>query len=353
MKRITYAHMDIVMTTSVRRRIPRLIGASCISAALLVTVGATTAIAATQSPTEVSATAPTDSSGTDPSGGNSTGSSDTGSSNTSSTDTSGSGITDTTHQDTNAGGQTSTDTSGAGTTDTTHQDTNAGGQTSTDTSGAGTTDTTHQDTNAGGQTSTDTSGAGTTDTTHQSTNTSGHNNGQPGTDTSGTGLGKPTPVPVGTPQRNPNDNSATPFVDQYNKLTPAQQGVVNQGAVCVTGGLSKQIGKVLKLATKNGDKDFEIFMAAYNGAVMGKDITTGEIYDLAWATAESIPGRTGTIASCIRVGEKVIQQYDEQITKQTAEETNQKLPGLKNTGPVKIQQAPGVQQNPLSTGKAG
>ncbi|WP_329363020.1 hypothetical protein [Streptomyces sp. NBC_01483] len=41
------------MTTTIRGRIPRLICASCISSALLISAGATTAIAATQSPTDV------------------------------------------------------------------------------------------------------------------------------------------------------------------------------------------------------------------------------------------------------------------------------------------------------------
>ncbi|WP_331758844.1 hypothetical protein OH782_42425 (plasmid) [Streptomyces sp. NBC_01544] len=50
--------MDIVMATTVRRKIPRLIGASCLTTGLLVSAGATTAVAASQSPSEVSAAAP-------------------------------------------------------------------------------------------------------------------------------------------------------------------------------------------------------------------------------------------------------------------------------------------------------
>ncbi|MFF0051657.1 hypothetical protein [Streptomyces sp. NPDC005498] len=50
--------MDIVMTTTVRRKIPRLICASCLTTGLLVSAGATTAVAASQSPSEVSAAAP-------------------------------------------------------------------------------------------------------------------------------------------------------------------------------------------------------------------------------------------------------------------------------------------------------
>ncbi|MFD4914778.1 hypothetical protein ACFWNR_16305 [Streptomyces virginiae] len=46
--------MDIAMTTSVRRRIPRLICASGISAALLASGGVTAAIAASQSPSDAS-----------------------------------------------------------------------------------------------------------------------------------------------------------------------------------------------------------------------------------------------------------------------------------------------------------
>ncbi|MFC6987182.1 hypothetical protein [Streptomyces cirratus] len=52
------------MTVTVRRRIPRLICASCISSALLVSAGAATAVAASQSPTNASVqTAPRDDTG--------------------------------------------------------------------------------------------------------------------------------------------------------------------------------------------------------------------------------------------------------------------------------------------------
>ncbi|MGW6403666.1 hypothetical protein [Streptomyces sp. NPDC055134] len=53
------------MTTTARRKVPRLICASCISSALLISAGATTAIAATQSPTPVQQIPRDDSGGTD------------------------------------------------------------------------------------------------------------------------------------------------------------------------------------------------------------------------------------------------------------------------------------------------
>ncbi|MER5618746.1 hypothetical protein [Streptomyces sp. NPDC002215] len=243
-------------------------------------------MAVPQPATEVSE-APTDSGG-DPSDSNSTGSSDTGS-----------GTDQGTDQGIGTSGDQSTDTS-----------TDHGTDQSTDTSGDQSTDTsTDHGTDTSGDQSTDTS---TDHGTDQSTDTSTDH----GTDTV---ISEPT-------HKRTRGNGG--LIETYNKLTPAQQEVVNQGASCATGGLSKQIGKVLKLATKDGDKDFEIFNAAQNGATAGKDVATGDIYNLAWGTAESIPGPAGTVASCIRVGEKVTTAYVEQVEKQTAEETNKKLPSL-------------------------
>ncbi|MFE0715658.1 hypothetical protein ACFW2T_14360, partial [Streptomyces sp. NPDC058892] len=86
------------MTTTARGRIPRLICASCISSALLISAGATTAIAAAQSPPDatVQSTPQGDSSGTDTSGTDTSGT-DTSGTDTSGTDTSG---TDTSGTDT-------------------------------------------------------------------------------------------------------------------------------------------------------------------------------------------------------------------------------------------------------------
>ncbi|MER6374070.1 hypothetical protein ABT255_38160 [Streptomyces mirabilis] len=66
------------MTTTVRGRIPRLICASCISSALLISAGATTAIAATQSPIPVQQIPRDDSGGSSDSGDQSGNGSDTG-----------------------------------------------------------------------------------------------------------------------------------------------------------------------------------------------------------------------------------------------------------------------------------
>ncbi|MFD9571355.1 hypothetical protein ACFWBI_16050 [Streptomyces sp. NPDC059982] len=105
------------MTTTARGRIPRLICASCISSALLISAGATTAIAATQSPMPVQQI-PRDDSG---------GSSDTG-------DQNGNG-TDTGNQPSDTGGQNGNGTTSNGDHPNTSSD-NGGGNTG-DQSGSG------------------------------------------------------------------------------------------------------------------------------------------------------------------------------------------------------------------------
>ncbi|MCX5351990.1 hypothetical protein OG901_30205 [Streptomyces mirabilis] len=299
MKRTTYAHMDIIMTTSVRRRIPLLISASCISTALLVTAGATTAMAAAQSPNEVSATAPTDS-GTDPSGSNSTGSTNTGSSNASSTDTSG------------GNGQPGTDTSGQ-----THSqpgtDTSGGnGQPGTDTSGQ-----THS------QPGTDTSGGNG----QPGTDTSGQTHSQPGTDTSGQTHSQPN-----TPS---NNGGGQPPSDTIKQPGNGSGGVTDQQTCEKAGGIwadgyCGSFGKIQGTQQNNppGDqiknnptavKAGECLEAVYprklalNGVLkLSYDVMswintteavltnsqTGQTKDVALSAGENTPGVVGKIFSC-------------------------------------------------------
>ncbi|MFF7929011.1 hypothetical protein ACFZDP_49660, partial [Streptomyces mirabilis] len=277
--------------------------------------------------------------------------------------------------DTNADGQTSTDTTGSGTTDTTHPDTtdtsggngqpdtNADGQTSTDTTGSGTTDTTHHDTNAGGQTSTDTSNHTVTQPAPVGTPTQPQTNTATGSHTS-----TDTNHPVKTRQGTNTGNKLTPDLTPSTTDTPSAKPKVppkplepltpvqEQEIACASGGISK-IGKALKII-KDGKvvQTLEDIGTAGNGLVIGKEFATGELYEMAWDVAEQIPWPPGTgqVISCIRVLDKMSQEdaakFEASIIKSSDLENTLKKNKAES---VKIQQAPGVQQNQLSTGSGG
>ncbi|WP_327135888.1 hypothetical protein OG311_37945 (plasmid) [Streptomyces sp. NBC_01343] len=316
------------MKTTRRRRIPIYIGASCLSAALSFSSGATIATAAHQVP----AIAVQDDSGSDQSGTDTGGQTDT--THPQGTDTNDSGTsTDTTHPQ-------GTDTNDSGTsTDTTHPQ-------GTDTNDSGTsTDTTHPQ-------GTDTNDSGTsTDTTHPQ-----------GTDTNDSGTSTDTTHRVKTRQDTNMSNKLKPDLTPSTTDTPSAKpkvppkplkpltSVERQKIACALGGISK-IGRALKII-KDGKvvQTLEYIKLTGKGLVIGKEAATGALYEMAWDAAELItwPPGTGQVISCIRVFDRMSQEdaakFEAGIIKFSDLENTLKKNKVKS---VKIQQAPGVKQNQL------
>ncbi|MBL1107408.1 hypothetical protein JK361_22840 [Streptomyces sp. 5-8] len=329
------------MSTTARGRLPRIIRASCISSALLISVGAPTAIAANQS------SVPTQQMPRDDPGGSDQ-ESDSGGSDTS-TDSggndSGSGTADQSGDGTGIGQQPSdtNDQSGDGTY-TAHQpsDTN-------DQSGDGTY-TAHQpsDTN-------DQSGDGTY-TAHQPSDTNDHLS--PPSDNGGMDVGHPNTDTGNSHSRGDADNKV-PFY-----ALGGDQGQQPKGSSSDANGKTQNLSPVLTQALKCTLRVLpggEIPKDVENAYRVVKWINAGEAYvqaaqggdtkTMIWEVGSALPGAVGTTFTCARI---VDVYADEQGKEAVAPyEKDPSRLGIKNNTPVHIQQAPGVQQNPLPKSGAG
>ncbi|MFF1399381.1 hypothetical protein ACFVZD_36985, partial [Streptomyces sp. NPDC058287] len=124
--------------------------------------------------------------------------------------------------------------------------------------------------------------------------------------------------------------------------TPVQRQAVS----CLSGFIPVGKGaKVLHLLTTKQGKQVDAAIRISNyGVAAGQDVNTGDSYNLVWDTLE-FKDPTGVVVGCVRLGVMINQQINEATPKTTAVPSSK----LGKVGSVKIQPAPGVQQNPLST----
>ncbi|MFD9394064.1 hypothetical protein ACFWBB_26015 [Streptomyces sp. NPDC060000] len=112
---------------------------------------------------------------------------------------------------------------------------------------------------------------------------------------------------------------------------------------CGTASLSK-LPKIVELLGPTGDRTLKFIKGFNSGYAVAEDERTGQMYKVYWDVAELADlALRVPFVTCLRIGEKV---YTEAIENSTEVPSN--LPGLNTVGPVTIQQAPGVQPNPLS-----
>ncbi|MFJ3271044.1 hypothetical protein [Streptomyces sp. NPDC086776] len=169
----------------------------------------------------------------------------------------------------------------------------------------------------------------------------------PGTVTGGR---NPKPIPFGntTGGRTPKP-AGNPLVSAYEKLTPVEKQKVS----CATGGFTKglKIFKVVKAASSVETKGGAIALTVVNVINKTKAIAkdaAGNPYEVIWDVAEFAPFGVGLAVGCVRVLDKMNQEdaakFDASIMKPSDLESTLKK---NKVGSVKIQQPPGVQQNPL------